>query len=239
MTALQFSIGAINDLHDAPTDTARTPPKPIAEGLVRPRTALVVAILAATCGLLLALASGPGATVVAALGLAVGYAYDLRLSRTAWSWLPLAIALPLVPVFAWLGATGHVPAFIGTIVPAATLAGGGLAVGNALIDSTPGESAPGTSIVRRLGWSRAWLAHDAALAAAVGSALWVLPPVPSSRVPGLLVIGAAVVVLVVGATALRSRAAIRRRAGWALEAGGVAILGIGWVIVAAGAQVGR
>jgi 4-hydroxybenzoate polyprenyltransferase len=34
MTLLQFAIGALNDLHDAPTDGGRVPAKPIPSGLV-------------------------------------------------------------------------------------------------------------------------------------------------------------------------------------------------------------
>ena len=60
--------------------------------------------------LLLATPSGPGLLLVAGFGLAVGYAYDLVAKGTAWSWLPFALGLPLLPLFGWYGATGGLPA---------------------------------------------------------------------------------------------------------------------------------
>ncbi|MEW5992417.1 MAG: UbiA family prenyltransferase, partial [Chloroflexota bacterium] len=59
MVAIQFSIGALNDLVDAPHDRGRRPVKPVAEGLVRPAVAGLVAGLAAALGLGLASMSGP------------------------------------------------------------------------------------------------------------------------------------------------------------------------------------
>ena len=38
--------------------------------------------------------------------LGVGLLYDLRLRGTALSWFPFAVGIPLLPVYAWLGATG-------------------------------------------------------------------------------------------------------------------------------------
>jgi len=44
MTALQVSIGALNDLVDAPRDVGRMPPKPIPAGLVTPAAARAVVL---------------------------------------------------------------------------------------------------------------------------------------------------------------------------------------------------
>src|SRR5262245_50741227 len=90
MTALQVSIGALNDVVDAPIDRGRRPPKPVADGLVTPRVALGAGAVAAIFGFGLAAISGPATLAVAVLGAGCGYAYDLRLSRTAASWVPLA-----------------------------------------------------------------------------------------------------------------------------------------------------
>ncbi len=51
-------------------------------------------------------------------GTATGYAYDLRLKATAWAWLPFAVGLPLLPVYAWVGATGRVPGAVRPAHPA-------------------------------------------------------------------------------------------------------------------------
>ena len=73
-------------------------------------------------------------SAVAVAGTATGYAYDLRLKTTAWAWLPFAIGLPLLPVYAWVGATGQVPAPFVLLVPLAVLAGAAVALLNGLVD---------------------------------------------------------------------------------------------------------
>jgi len=226
MVALQFSIGALNDLRDAPRDVGRNPVKPLAAGLVSRRTASVVVGAGAAAGLLLAAISGPGALAVAALGLGCGYAYDLGLSRTAWSWAPLAIALPLVPVFAWLGVVGWVPTPVISLVPVAILAGAGLAIGNALADTEIDASRGVPSIAIRMGRRKAWIAHASALTGAVGLAIGLLGPTVVWQGRGIGVIGAGLVIAA-GAVLLGSSAS-RRRPGWALEAIGVAVLGVAW-----------
>jgi len=232
MTAIQFSIGALNDLVDAPRDRGRDPAKPVADGLVRLATARTVAVVAAAIGLGLAAASGPAAVAVAAAGAACGYAYDLRLSRTAWAWLPLAVALPLVPVFAWVGATGTVPGALLVLVPIGMLAGGGLAVGNSLADLEADRAAGAPSVAVRLGRRDAAGLHAAALGAAAALAIVSLPPGASPGATVVVLAGA--IVLAVGIVALiragRAGRAPVARLGWQVEAVGTAVLGIGWVL---------
>ena len=58
-------------------------------------------------GIGLALGSGLGRPCSSrVVVLAIGYGYDLRFKGTAWSWLPFAVGIPLLPVFGWVGATG-------------------------------------------------------------------------------------------------------------------------------------
>ncbi|TAJ99035.1 MAG: hypothetical protein EPO36_13545 [Chloroflexota bacterium] len=238
MTAIQFSIGALNDLVDAPHDRGRSPVKPVAEGLIRPSAAGVLIVITAVAGLALASASGPPAAAVAAAGAACGYAYDLRLSRTAWAWLPLAIALPLVPVFAWVGATGTVPGPLLVLVPIGMLAGGGLAVGNALVDLDVDGAVAAPSIAVRLGRRRATGLHAAALGAAVTLAWFTLPTVVPAEAlllvaAGIATLGTGVAGMVVARTGRAegvARAARRARLAWQVEAVGTATVGVGWVL---------
>jgi len=237
MTALQFSIGALNDLADAPRDRGRRPLKPVAEGLIRPATARLVVVVTAAGGLALAAASGPAAIVVAAGGAACGYAYDLRLSRTPWAWLPLAVALPLVPVFAWVGVAGTMPAALLVLVPIGMLAGGGLAVGNALADFEADRSAGVPSVAVRLGRRDAAGLHALALAAAVALAAVTLPPGAAAEAWTLVIAGAATLAAGI-ATVARAAASDLARVGWQVEAVGTAVLGIGWVVALAGSGLG-
>ena len=98
MTALQLAIGALNDLRDAAADTGRKPGKPIPAGTVRPAEAWAVVGCGAAIGLGLSAVSGGGPLLLAALGLGVVLAYDLRLKGKPWSWLPFSIWLPLLPI---------------------------------------------------------------------------------------------------------------------------------------------
>jgi len=236
MTAIQFSIGALNDLVDAPRDRGRRPVKPVADGLVRPVVAGLVAAAAGGVGLALAAQSGPATFVVAIAGAGCGYAYDLWLSRTSWAWLPLAVALPLVPVFAWVGATGTAPGALLVLVPIGMLAGGGLAVGNALADLDADRAAGAPSVAVRLGRRDAAGLHAGALGAAAALAVMTLPPGASPGAWAVVAVGAGtlatgVATLVRAGTGSHARAA---RLGWQTEAVGTAVLAIGWVLALVG-----
>lgn len=247
MLAIQFSIGALNDLVDAPLDARQKPGKPIPRGLVRRGTARLVVVVGAALGIALSAASGP-TTAVAALGcLGLGYAYDLRLSRTIMSWLPLSLALPLLPIHAWLGATGAIPPGLLTLVPVAVLGGAGLALANGLVDVERDAGVGRLTAAVALGRRRAWLAQTLALAAAATMAVVIAPIVPGAaagtefevlrllRVAGVWI---GVVLVACGALALASRRPSVRERGWELEAIGVASLGLGWLAGAAGLAAG-
>ncbi|MBF8289670.1 MAG: UbiA prenyltransferase [Chloroflexi bacterium] len=231
MTAIQVSIGGLNDLVDAPLDRGRRPVKPVAEGLIRPGTVRIVVVAGATIGLGLSAASGLPALLVAASGAACGYLYDLRLSRTPWGWLPLAIAIPLVPLYAWVGVAGSPPPALLPIVPMGMLGGAGLAIGNALVDLGTDARAGAKSIAVRLGHARAWGFHALALVSALGLALATLPVPSPPPVMALVMIGAAALGTGIFALLLGWRAGRRAmvRLGWQVEALGIAALGVGWL----------
>lgn len=231
MTVIQFAIGTTNDLADAARDADRIPAKPIAAGLVRPRTAVVAAWIFGLLGLALAGLSGVFTLAIALAGLACGLVYNARLSRSAMSWLPLTLALPLVPIFAWYGAVGSLPGGIVLIVPIAMVAGAGLAIGNGLVDlDLDGERGRRTTAVV-LGRARAWAVHAAALVAAVAAALTLGPSGGGASGSSLLTVGA--VTALVGMVGLGTRARAGLRFAWAVEAIGIALVGLAWVLAAA------
>lgn len=227
MLALQASIGALNDLVDAGIDSGRKPGKPIPRGAARPSEALALAVAGLALGLALSALSGPATAAVAAAGVACGYLYDLRLSRTPWSWLPLALALPLVPIHAWLGATGTMPDGLWGLVPIALFAGSGLALGNGLVDVERDRSARLATAVVAVGATRAWGLHAAALGAAVALTVVLGPPVPEAWWGPAAALATGIIAAGV-ALARAGRPALRER-GWELEAFGVAVLGIAWL----------
>ena len=228
MVSLQAAIGALNDLVDAPRDAGLKPGKPIPAGLVSPATARLVVLAGAALGIGLSLPSGPATTAVAVLVLIVGGLYDLRFKGTPWSWLPFAVGIPLLPVYAWLGVAGWLPVPFAILVPAAGLAGAALAIANALADVDRDRAAGVRSVATSLGPRRAWavhaLLHAAVLGLTVVGLAW-LGDVGRGLIP---VAAAGAVVLAGIALGASGRASWRERA-WELEAVGIGLLGTSWV----------
>jgi 4-hydroxybenzoate polyprenyltransferase len=240
MFCLQVSIGAVNDIADVELDRVGKPAKPIPAGLVSVPVARAWAIAAGGLGLALASPSGFPTVVVGAVGLGLGYLYDLSLSRTLLSWLPLSLALPLVPVFAWLGATGGVPSPLFGLLPIALLAGAALTIGNGLVDVERDVLAGKPTIPVRTGRARAWVVHAALFGVALVMAFALAPTAAAAvgvgggpdSLPGVLravglPLGAAMIIAGAGLLTAK-RQGIRER-GWELEGVGTAALGIGWL----------
>jgi 4-hydroxybenzoate polyprenyltransferase len=228
MFALQASIGALNDLVDAPFDAGRKRGKPIPAGLVSPALARAVMVGAAGSGLLLTVPSGPGLVAVAGLILAIGYGYDLVAKGTAWSWVPFAIGIPLLPVFGWFGAVGALPTPFAVLLPAAVMAGAALAIANARADMDRDEAAGLASVAIRLGSRRAWAVGAWLLAVVVVVALgslW-LADAPSLAVAASI---GAVLPLGVGVVLGRTSSAAQRERAWEMQAIGVALLAAAWL----------
>jgi 4-hydroxybenzoate polyprenyltransferase len=248
MLGIQVSIGALNDVVDEPNDASEKPRKPIPSGLVRPRQALLIAVGGGALGIALSALSG-WATAVAALGcVGLGYLYDLRLSRTALSWLPLSLALPLLPIHAWLGVTGTIPPSLAALVPVGILGGGGLALANGLVDVERDARAGRRAATVSLGRERAWAAQTLALGCAAALAIFVAPAVAELGIgatgsaetlralrTGGVALGCAGIAI--GAALLLARRPSIRERGWELEAAGVASLGLGWIAGVAAAAI--
>ncbi len=110
MLLVQFSISALNEWADADLDRRAGRRRPIPLGLLSPGTALTVAVLCAVAAFVLsALANfGPVALLLVGIGLACGWAYDLRFKASPLSFVPFAIAFPLMPF--WIGLLAGRPA---------------------------------------------------------------------------------------------------------------------------------
>jgi 4-hydroxybenzoate polyprenyltransferase len=134
MLLVQFSISALNEWADADLDRKAGRPRPIPLGLVSPGTALTAAVLCAVAAFLLSTLAhfGTVALLLVGIGLACGWAYDLRFKRTPLSFLPFAIAFPLMPF--WIGLLAGRPASsLGVLF----LAGSPLATAIHLADAIP------------------------------------------------------------------------------------------------------
>jgi 4-hydroxybenzoate polyprenyltransferase len=228
MTALQFGIGATNDVVDAPRDAGHKPGKPIPSGLVSPLVARSVAAVGFVAGLGLAVPSGLPTLALAVAVIGIGLAYDLRLKGTAWSWLPFAVGIPILPVFGWLGAAGSLPPAFGILVPAAVAAGAALAIANSLADVERDRAAGTASIATALGPGRAWAVEAALVTVLVLAAIvsaWILAP-SAARV---LLVALAGCLPLAGVASGRGGGAERRERAWQLQAIGIGAVGIAWI----------
>jgi 4-hydroxybenzoate polyprenyltransferase len=236
MTLLQLGIGATNDVVDAPRDAGRKAGKPIPAGLVAIRSAATLAIGCFVTGLALASTTSAAAGPLALLVIAIGLAYDLRLKGTAWSWLPFAVGIPILPVFGWAAVGRALPAAFLVLVPAAVAAGAALAIANALVDVERDRAAAVSSVAIALGSDRASRLAIGLLAviwvAAVGSS--VNAGVATGPVVGIALAG--VVPVVAAAAEARVASAAARERAWQAQAGGLAVLAAAWLTAILGAS---
>lgn len=233
MTALQFAIGALNDLVDAPRDAGRKPDKPIPAGDVSVRTARLVVAIGLLVGLALSAASGPVVLSVAAIGAASGVVYDLRLKGTPWAWIAFAVGIPLLLVYAWLGATGSLPAPLLVLLPLAAIAGAAIAIGNAIVDVDRDRAARTITPAVVLGPRRAWRML-AGLHVVIAAGALASIAVLGRGGAGFLVTAAGVIVAWAGVALARDADARIRERGWRLQAVGIATTAIGWALAVAG-----
>ncbi len=243
MAGFQAAIGAVNDLRDLGSDAIGQPWKPLPAGRLSPRAARVTAVVGAGIGVAGSAVLGPGVLVVGLVGFSLGLAYDLRLKRTAWGWLCFAIALPLIPVYAWLGVGAGTPPDMGTLFLLGGLAGLELALANGLVDEGTDRRAGAQSLAVRLGPR---VARVTMAGAAIGILVVAWASLPGGGVLGRVlatmpisvILGLGSVVLLVGvAMALRRDPAWSWR-GWQVQAVGVAVLSLAWLTVNVQAGLG-
>ena len=150
----QYAAGALNDAVDVEADAAADRGKPIQRGVISRRAVATAAVVAGVASLGFGLALGPATFVLAVVGLACAWSYDLWLKGTIFSALPFAIAVPVVPLFGY-GAAGRFPAVLWWAWPIGAL----LAVATHLADALPDVERDRATGVRglatRLGVGRA------------------------------------------------------------------------------------
>ncbi|HUP54539.1 MAG TPA: UbiA family prenyltransferase, partial [Methylomirabilota bacterium] len=231
MTALQASIGALNDLHDAPDDAGRKPGKPIPAGLVTVPVARAVVAVGAVVGICLAGLVDGRLAALAVVVLVIGFGYDLVAKGTAWSWLPYAAGIPILLIYGWLGGAGVLPGLFAALMPMATLAGAALSIANARADLERDHAAGTVSVATALGRERAWRLHAVLWVATAAVALGSLAVGGAEPLRVVLVVAA---ICFMGAVILWSRD-LRpdgRERAWEFEAVGAAIALLAWLFAA-------
>lgn len=194
----QLTIGWSNDLIDRGRDRAvGRLDKPLATGELAARTVQVVCAATVAATVVLSLLCGVVAGLVHLGCVAAGWAYNLGLKSTVWSWVPYAIAFGGLTVFVALAGPGVPPP------PWIPLVGALLGVGahlvNALPDFADDEATGVRGLPHRLGARPTRVAAVTVLAAAslivvIASGQVALPV----RLGALLLVAALAVVALIG-----------------------------------------
>ncbi|CAN5685230.1 hypothetical protein BH20CHL5_BH20CHL5_00080 [soil metagenome] len=235
MFALQASIGAINDVVDAPTDARAKPSKPIPLGAISRGKAAAIGMGAGFGGLVMSLLVG--GPVVAGLGFAVlgaGLVYDFFLKPTPYAGLCYAVAFMAVPVYGWWGVAGALPPRVELLLPIAALAGPMLQLANGLVDVEGDRMAGLRGPVVVLGREAA-LKILGLLQVAVHIMAWLTLVAGGSTAPtpvALLAISAGSLSAAAGWSWSRSHEPGRRERGWQAQAASIVLLGGGWLAAA-------
>jgi 4-hydroxybenzoate polyprenyltransferase len=169
--AMQISIAMINDYCDRGLDAASKPRKPIPLGLVYPHEALIVGLLMIAVMVLLLLPLNPLALYISLLYLTLGQAYNLGLKSTPLSGIVFALAMPLIPLYAFAG-VGRVFPILLWLVPIGFFLGVALNLANSLEDLEEDSAYGAKTLAVVLGLKGSFLVcHLLILAAAASIAM--------------------------------------------------------------------
>ncbi len=192
----QLSVGWSNDAFDASLDArvGRTSKPTVAQD-VSARTLWIAAVTALAAASLLSWAVagwlGGSFHVFAIL---MAWLYNIRLSRTAWSWLPYALAFGAMPAFLSFGLDDEPPTAWSVAVFA--IVGVSAHLANALPDAESDATAGVGGLVVRLGAPRSVLLCWLLLA--LGSGILVAVSATASIWLALLIVGAFAVAVIAG-----------------------------------------
>ena len=132
-SAMQLAIAMLNDYCDREIDAVGKPEKPIPRGLVTPPEALIAGCTMIALMLVLLLPLPPLAWLLSLAYLALAMAYNLGLKSTPFSGVVFALAMPLIPLYAFAGVGRSLP-FLFWLVPVGFLLGVSLNLANSLPD---------------------------------------------------------------------------------------------------------
>lgn len=133
MLSYQFAIGVSNDLIDSEDDARAKPWKAIPSGAVSRRLALALALAFVASGVAATLLLPAAAFYVGIGCLLSGLAYNALFKRTALSWLPYAVAMPLLPTFVFTASRAW-DALLWWVFPLGILLGFALQLANQAAD---------------------------------------------------------------------------------------------------------
>ena len=197
--AMQLSIAIMNDYCDRERDAMGKKPKPIVMGLVRPKEALVAASFLMILMVLLLVPLNPLALVVSLLYLACGQGYNFGLKSTPLSGIVFALAIPLIPVYAFVGVGRFLP-IVFWQMPVVALLGVALNLANALPDIEEDAASQSRTLAVTLGlrgslFTSLLLIFVAALLSGLLALTGLVPAQPLLLITTLIFVGMALLML--------------------------------------------
>ena len=230
--AMQISIAMINDYCDRRLDATGKPRKPIPRGLITPREALLGGIVMMGLMLLLLLPLNPLALWLSLAYLVLGQGYNLGLKSTPLSGIVFALAMPLIPLYAFAGIGRTLPLLI-WLVPVGFLLGVALNLANASIDIEEDSAMGARTLAVVLGLKPSLLTCRILIILCVIlvvllTATRIVPARLSILAPTLLITGISVIALFVGFGLAPSEHA--RKVHFYIAALTCIVLACGWLI---------
>ncbi|GCE14350.1 UbiA family prenyltransferase [Tengunoibacter tsumagoiensis] len=131
--AMQIAIAIFNDYCDRHLDAQSRSDKPIVRGWIRPSEAFLGGLFFCGLMILLLLPLNRLALLISLCYLTLGLSYNIGLKATLWSGIVFAVAIPLIPLYAFVGMDVWHP-FVFWLVPVAALVGIALNLSNSLPD---------------------------------------------------------------------------------------------------------
>ncbi|HKF38710.1 MAG TPA: UbiA family prenyltransferase [Ktedonobacteraceae bacterium] len=177
---MQFSIGILNDYCDRHLDALGGKNKPIVLGMIRPHEALLAGLLMIAIMFVILLPLNLVA-LLAALGyLALGQVYNLGLKSTPLSGILFALAMPLLPLYAFAG-VGRIPSMVIWFIPIGAILGVALNLANSLPDIEEDAAGKAQTLAVTLGVKGSFIACPLliALGALLIGALTIFQLVPA------------------------------------------------------------
>ena len=199
--AMQLSIGILNDYCDRRLDALSGKNKPIVLGLIRPHEALLAGLLMIAIMFVILLPLNLVA-LLAALGyLTLGQIYNLGLKSTPLSGILFALAMPLLPLYAFAGVE-RIPSMVIWFIPIGAILGVALNLANSLPDIEEDAAGNAQTLAVTLGEKGSFLACPLliALAALLIGALTIFQLVPAQlwlMLPILVLAGLGLVIMLV------------------------------------------
>jgi 4-hydroxybenzoate polyprenyltransferase len=229
---MQLAIAILNDFCDRRADEQSKKQKPIPLGLITPREALCLGLLCIVLMLILLFPLNRLALLISLLYLALGLGYNLGLKATPLSGVVFALAIPLIPVYAFVGANRFAP-FLGWFIPIAALLGVAINLANSLPDIEEDRTSKVYTLAVVLGIQSTYLVCTLCLllgAAVIGFLTFTqVVPAQNPLILSLLVIACPGILIAYVFFRARQEKYLRQRYFYVVVCTGL-LLAVGWLI---------